>query len=410
LPRLVAESFDFEGCRVEAGTTVLIGTAVSHFLPRFFPDPYRFDIDRYGAQRNEHFETGAFVPFGLGSHACISAGVVEALIMTTTAALLHGGRFELATPGYVLKKFSDPVPGPDAKFRVRVVEHRRHEVGAEARRQSGETELADLLPDLNREHLIAAASRLKHERYPAGATIIREGDQADRFYILTEGEVEVVKEQPGGEPKLVATLSPGEYFGEIGILQGVRRTATVRASSRSGVEVSSLDRETFVEVVNDADLTSAEISRLLRRRILATNLAVALPALPLDQVNEASTHFELLQFPPRAVIVRQGDPADRFFIITRGRVEVINEHPSGRQIPIGSLSAGDFFGEAGLLQGRPRNATVRAADDGEVQVMALQRDDFNRLMTGSKETNAGIAVVMCERLVGLARAQAAAGS
>ena len=144
---------------------------------------------------------------------------------------------------------------------------------------AGETELADLVPDLDHEHLIAAAARLAHERYPAGATIIREGDAADRFYILTEGEVEVVKEQAGAEPKLVATLSAGEYFGEIGILQGVRRTATVRASARSAVEVSSLDRETFLAVVRDADLTSAEISRLLRWRILATNLAVALPAL-----------------------------------------------------------------------------------------------------------------------------------
>jgi cytochrome P450/CRP-like cAMP-binding protein len=407
LPRRVVESFDFEGYRIEAGTTVLIGTTVSHFLPQYFPDPYEFDIDRFLPPRNENFQTGAFVPFGLGSHACISAGVVEALIMTTMAGLLHAARFELAVPGYVLKKISAPVPGPEVKFRVRVVEH-RHPEGAATSRRSSETELADLLPDLGREQLMEAASRLRHEEVPAGATIIREGDPADRFYLLTKGQVEVVKEQPGAEPKLVATLSPGEYFGEIGILQGVPRTATVRASSASAVEVSSLDRETFIDVVSEADLTSAEISRLLRRRILATNLAVALPALSLDQVNEAAARFELLSYPPGEVIVRQGDPADRFFIITRGRVEVTNRHPSGGEIPIGSLGAGDFFGEAGLLQGRPRNATVRAAGDGEVQVMALQREEFHRLMTDSTQTNAGIALVMCQRLVALAEKRGAA--
>jgi cytochrome P450/CRP-like cAMP-binding protein len=402
LPRRVVESFDFEGCRVEAGTTVLIGTTVSHFLPRFFPEPYAFDIDRYLAPRNEHFQTGAFVPFGIGSHACISAGVVEALIMTTMAALLHTARFELAVPGYVLKKLSDPVPGPEVKFGVRVVEHRHREEGGEGRRRGSETELADLLPDLNRERLMEAAARLKHEAYPAGATIIREGDPADRFYLLTKGQVEVVKEQAGAEPRLVATLSAGEYFGEIGILQGVPRTATVRACSPSGVEVSSLDRETFIDVVSEADLTSAEISRLLRRRILATNLAMSLPALSLDQVNVVSARFDLVTYAPGAEIVRQGDPADRFFIITRGRVEVSNRHPSGGEIHIGSLGAGDFFGEAGLLQGRPRNATVRAAADGEVEVMALGREEFHRLMTDSQETNAGVALVMCQRLVALA--------
>jgi CRP-like cAMP-binding protein len=199
----------------------------------------------------------------------------------------------------------------------------------------------------------------------------------------------------------VATLSAGEYFGEIGILQGVPRTATVRAAADGAVEVSSLDRETFIDVVSEADLTSAEISRLLRRRLLATSLAVALPTLSLDQVRETAAHFELLSYPPGAVIVRQGDPADRFFIIVRGRVEVTNRHPSGGEIALGSLGAGDFFGEAGLLQSRPRNATVRASADAVVEVMALGRDEFHRLMSDSQETSAGIVQVMCERLVAL---------
>jgi cytochrome P450/CRP-like cAMP-binding protein len=401
LPRRVVESFDFEGYHIEAGTTVLIGTTVSHFLPQFFPDPYEFDIDRYAAPRNEHFQTGAFVPFGLGSHACISAGVVEALIMTTMAALLHTVRLELAVPGYELRKLSDPVPGPEARFRVRVVGHRHHRKATATPSRGPETELADLLPDLDRERLIEAAARLERENFGAGATIIREGDPADRFYLLTKGRVEVVKEQPGAGPKLVATLSAGEYFGEIGILQGVPRTATVRAAADGAVEVSSLDRETFIDVVSEADLTSAEISRLLRRRLLATSLAVALPTLSLDQVRETAAHFELLSYPPGAVIVRQGDPADRFFIIVRGRVEVTNRHPSGGEIALGSLGAGDFFGEAGLLQSRPRNATVRASADAEVEVMALGRDEFHRLMSDSQETSAGIVQVMCERLVAL---------
>ena len=91
----------------------------------------------------------------------------------------------------------------------------------------------------------------------------------------------------------------------------------------------------------------------------------------------------------------------------RGRVEVTNRHPSGDEIQIGSLAAGDFFGETGLLQGRPRNATVRASADGPVEVMALQREEFHRLMTDSTQTNAGIALVMCQRLVALAQKRGA---
>jgi cytochrome P450 len=87
--RWIREGLEFEGHRLEAGRPVMIATPVTHFLPELFSDPFRFDPERFADPRNEHRQPGAFVPFSTGPHACIGAGMAEAQIMVTIAALLR---------------------------------------------------------------------------------------------------------------------------------------------------------------------------------------------------------------------------------------------------------------------------------------------------------------------------------
>ena len=72
-------------------------------------------------------------------------------------------------------------------------------------------------------------------RYAAGEVIVRQGEPGGRFYVITDGEVEVVHEEPDGREVLLARLGPGRYFGEIALLRATRRTATVRAATDVGV-------------------------------------------------------------------------------------------------------------------------------------------------------------------------------
>jgi cytochrome P450 len=122
--RTVTAAFEFGGCRVETGERLFIATASPHFMPELYPDPYKFDIDRYLPGRAEHRTPGAYAPFGQGAHTCLGAGFAEVQIMLTMAALLHAADLEMDPPGYNLKTSHIPNPKPEGKFRVRMQKKR----------------------------------------------------------------------------------------------------------------------------------------------------------------------------------------------------------------------------------------------------------------------------------------------
>ena len=122
--RSVANSFEFAGCHVPAGASVFLATTVTHRLPEFFPDPDRFDIDRYLPERAEHRQANAFVPFGVGTHRCLGSGFAEAQTLLAIAAILHAAEWEMAPPDYELETTNVPTPRPARSFKLRKLEMR----------------------------------------------------------------------------------------------------------------------------------------------------------------------------------------------------------------------------------------------------------------------------------------------
>lgn len=98
------------------------------------------------------------------------------------------------------------------------------------------------------------------------------------------------------------------------------------------------------------------------------------------KLTEVADKMELERHPPGDVIIRQGDPGDKFYVIRQGKAEVL-VHDGVRQQKLAELGEGDFFGEAALLSGEPRNATVRAIDNVELYV--LGQEDFKQVIEAS---------------------------
>ena len=124
--------------------------------------------------------------------------------------------------------------------------------------------LDDALPNLTEEQKIRTSTKLDRQTFEPGEVIVRQGDPADRFYIITRGQVEVLREQNGQEI-LVSRLGTGQYFGEIGLMHGGKRVATVRAAD--DVEVMALDRDTFGGLMDESEMSREQVERLTRQRV-----------------------------------------------------------------------------------------------------------------------------------------------
>jgi cytochrome P450 len=124
-PRVAKETFEFEGYRIEAGTGLLVAGSVCHVLPEFFPEPEKFDVDRYAPPRNEHVQAGSpYVPFGIGLHSCVAQDLIEMMMAITVGTMLRRLVIKLDPPNYVLHRVVNPFPEPGSRFAVRFEERR----------------------------------------------------------------------------------------------------------------------------------------------------------------------------------------------------------------------------------------------------------------------------------------------
>ena len=113
----------------------------------------------------------------------------------------------------------------------------------------------------SRDTLEMLAASVLGSRVPAGQTIVREGDPADEFYVIIQGEVVVEHED---DPSVKTRLTSGDHFGEIGILEGIPRTASVRAVT--DCTLFRIDAGDFLGVINKAPSMRGSLVRVATMR------------------------------------------------------------------------------------------------------------------------------------------------
>jgi len=123
--RTATRDFEFAGHQIRENELLFVATSVPHFMEEYFPQPEKFDIDRYQKPRAEHLQSGAYSPYGRGPHTCLGKTLAEVQMTLTLARLFHLLDLGLEPPGYVLQRKTLPTPGPSMKFKVRV-KQRRH--------------------------------------------------------------------------------------------------------------------------------------------------------------------------------------------------------------------------------------------------------------------------------------------
>lgn len=138
---------------------------------------------------------------------------------------------------------------------------------------------------------------------------------------------------------------------------------------------------------DDGSQARIEPSRLARIPILN--------ALDLTLLGEIAPLFVTENFPEDRTVIHQGDQGDKFYILVRGKVEVLIAPPSGEPRRVAILQDGDFFGEIALLRNAPRNATVRTLSPSAF--LTLTRGQFNDLLDRAPDLREAVERVMVGR-------------
>jgi HlyB family type I secretion system ABC transporter len=221
--------------------------------------------------------------------------------------------------------------------------------------------LALLSPNTQKEVL----SLFKEEHYSFGDTIVEEGAESDAFFILTSGRARVFKKGKSGEEIYLNVLRPGDEFGEMGLLQGGVRAASIRCSTDA--VVLRLDKKDFQHLLDMYGELRGHMEILSRHRSLYTFLRQFsdLGALPFPAIRALLEKLEPVKIPKGRLIFREGDDSGPMYVIKEGRLRAFRE-TNGKVQNLSYLRAGDFFGERSVMEGSPRAASVEALTDTEL--------------------------------------------
>uniref|UniRef100_A0A667YFV8 cAMP-dependent protein kinase type I-alpha regulatory subunit n=1 Tax=Myripristis murdjan TaxID=586833 RepID=A0A667YFV8_9TELE len=203
--------------------------------------------------------------------------------------------------------------------------------------------------------------------YIAGETVIQQGDEGDNFYVIDQGEMDVYVNN-----EWVTTIGEGGSFGELALIYGTPRAASVRA--KSNVKLWGIDRDSYRRILMGSTLRKRKMYEefLSKVSILAESLE------KWERLTVADA-LETVQFEDGQKIVVQGEPGDEFFIILEGSAAVLQRRSENEEfVEVGRLGPSDYFGEIALLMNRPRAATVVAR--GPLKCVKLDRPRFERVL------------------------------
>ena len=122
--RNVMNSCVVENYELPVGSRIYIAQTAAHFMEDVFPEPYKFDIDRYLPPRNEHRSPG-YAPYGLGPHTCLGSRWMELQLAVNLLMVAHHFTLEVSPANYKLKFNPLPSMKPSKKLKFHIAEQRR---------------------------------------------------------------------------------------------------------------------------------------------------------------------------------------------------------------------------------------------------------------------------------------------
>ena len=229
---------------------------------------------------------------------------------------------------------------------------------------------ADLTEPQFREMLIDSPVHLKK----LGETIFERLDYTDTFWSIVHGAVQV---HIGPDKRVL--LRAGTFFGELGLLSGRRRSATITAAA--DCLLVETPRKQMLKLSSSVESVQRHLDETFILRMLPT----IFPNASREMVADLAAKAKLKSFTKDQTLCREGDPGDALYIIRKGQVKISRRDPSGTDITRSYLPAGNYVGEIALLSEelRPRTATVTAVVATETVV--IDKGSFRALLAADSK-------------------------
>ncbi len=242
---------------------------------------------------------------------------------------------------------------------------------------------ADVSPLQLREFMLDSETRA----YRAGEVVFERNEPGSSLFAIADGNV--VVEVDANDASRTVPIETGSIFGEVGLISGRRRGATIRAGSDA--ILVEMSRAAALKLMKTAPGANRAITRISLERQLLQIFGAGLT--PADLV-EALDGAEVEGIPAGKVILTEGDVGDDIYIIRQGSM-IVEKNIGGRAVFLRYLPAGSYFGEMGVISGDPRNATIKAAIKSEV--VKLPGAAFRKMLDAKPDLKKRIHAEMADR-------------
>uniref|UniRef100_A0A8C5RPJ3 HMG-box transcription factor 1 n=1 Tax=Laticauda laticaudata TaxID=8630 RepID=A0A8C5RPJ3_LATLA len=232
-----------------------------------------------------------------------------------------------------------------------------------------------LFKNLDQEQMSQVLDAMFEKLVEGGEHVIDQGDDGDNFYVIDQGNYNIVV-KCDGVGRCVGTYDNRGSFGELALMYNTPRAATIIATS-SGT-IWGLDRVTFRRII---------VKNNAKKRRMYENFIESLPFLKSLELSERLKVVDVIGtkiYKDGEQIIAQGDTADSFFIVESGEVKITmkrkgKQDVNGKEaVEIARYTRGQYFGELALVTNKPRAASAFAL--GTVKCLVMDVQAFERLL------------------------------
>lgn len=281
------------------------------------------------------------------------------------------------------------------------------------------------LQGIKASQLSVLARMCRYEALDKDKVVFEENSPGNKLFILLNGEVTVLAPQSyrkatiiqqslewgserGNDTDEVAGIQSGEYFGETGLFANINRTSTVKTKTKC--LFVSVEKTTFENFCTVCPSIKNKMTNIMKERMLSKLSSLNIPfflGIPTESLKSMSELVEIHVTDENEVIFSEGEKGDRFYIIVHGQVNIETEEdetplrstdviekttaepPIGSTFSrrrksslLGSLNAGNYFGEMALVSDSPRSATVIATN--KTILLSMGKESFHNIFASNE--------------------------